>query len=453
MTSRFEKLREDILTEDPIKLMMKLSAPLILLNLVHLLYNLTDTFWLGRLGKTAVSSPTLSWPVFGTIMSLGMGFGIAGFAFISQYQGSGDFKKAEKSMGNLFTLFLVFSTVAAIFGYLSTPPILRAMKIPPDTFENTVKYLRVMFISIPFSFFGFAFSFALRALGDTRTPTAINIFGLIINLILDPILIYGLLFFPRMGVLGAAIATAFSNFVTSILCAYLFIGGKLGIKLKIEDLKPDMKLSLGIVTKGIPASIGQSLNSLGFVFLVSIISSFGSVAVAAYSIGDRIIQIIFTISEALNQALGSILGQNLGKKNFTRTKEAVAKAVLLNGLMISILALFIFIFRSQLISAFIKDPEVIEEGKNYIEKFIIAMPFFGIFGVFSSLAMVSGRTTEGMALGLIRLWALRIPMSYFFGQTWGTSGIWIGMNISNIVACLLAYLWYLRGTWKKVLIE
>ncbi len=175
-------------------------------------------------------------------------------------------------------------------------------------------------------------------------------------------------------------------------------------------------------------------------------------AVAAYSIGDRVIQLIFTISDAINQALGSILGQNLGMKNFSRVKESIKKAVLLNAAVISFFAIFIYLARTELISAFIKDPQVILEGKNYIEKFIVAMPFFGIFGVYSSLAMVSGRTAEGMILGLVRLWVLRIPMAYYFGKLFGTSGVWIGMNISNIVACLIAYLWYLRGTWKKTLI-
>jgi len=453
MTSRFEKIREDILKQDPLKLMIKLSLPLVVLNFVHLIYNLTDTFWLGRLGRTAVSSPTLSWPVFGTIMSLGMGFGVAGFAFISQYQGSGDFKKAQKAMGNLFTLFLIFSIIAGITGFILTPSILKAMRIPPDTFNNTVIYLRIMFASIPFSFLGFAFSFALRALGDTRTPTVINVFGMLLNVILDPLLIYGLWIFPKMGVMGAALATAFSNFLASILALMLFLTGKLGIKIHLSDLKPDLKLSMSIITKGLPASIGQSLNSLGFVFLVSIISKFGSVAVAAYSIGDRVIQLIFTISDAINQALGSILGQNLGMKNFSRVKESIKKAVLLNAAVISFFAIFIYLARTELISAFIKDPQVILEGKNYIEKFIVAMPFFGIFGVYSSLAMVSGRTAEGMILGLVRLWVLRIPMAYYFGKLFGTSGVWIGMNISNIVACLIAYLWYLRGTWKKTLIQ
>ncbi|MDI6851416.1 MAG: MATE family efflux transporter [bacterium] len=452
MTSRFEKIREDILTQDPLKLMWKLSFPLVILNFVHLIYNLTDTFWLGKLGRTAVSSPTLSWPVFGTIMSLGMGFGIAGFAFISQYQGSGEFIKAQKAMGNLFTLFLMFSILAGTTGFILTPSILKAMKIPPDTFDNTAIYLRIMFASIPFSFLGFAFSFALRALGDTRTPTFINIFGMILNVILDPILIYGLWFFPKMGVLGAALATAISNFLSSILALRLIQTGKMGLKIHLSDLKPDLKLTMNIITKGLPASIGQSLNSLGFVFLVSIISKFGSVAVAAYSIGDRVIQVIFTISDALNQALGSILGQNLGIKNFSRVKDAIKKAVLLNAGVISFFAIFIYLGRVELISVFIKDPQVILEGKNYIEKFIVAMPFFGIFGVFSSLAMVSGRTTEGMALGLIRLWILRIPMAYYMGKLYGTSGVWIGMNLSNIIACLMAYLWYLRGTWKKTLV-
>ncbi len=427
--------------------------PLFLLNLVHLIYNLTDTFWLGKLGRTAVSAPTLSWPVFGTLMSLGMGFGISGFAFISQFQGGGNFNKARKTMGNLFVLFAIFSVITAVLGFITTPTILKAMKIPADVFQNTAYYLRVMFISIPFNFLGFGLAFALRALGDTRTPTVINVFGLVINVILDPVLIFGLFNLPKMGVLGAAIATAISNFITTLIALKLLQSGKLGFKIHMEDLKPDFKLSWRIIIKGIPAGAGQSLNSLGFVFLVSIISRFGTIAVAAYSIAERIIQLIFTISDALNQALGTVLGQSLGMKNFGRVKESVRKAVILNGVIISALALFILVFRVELISVFIKDTKVVAEGKNFIEKFIIAMPFFGIFGVYTSLAMVSGRTTEGMVIGLIRLWALRIPMAFLFGKLWGVDGVWIGMSISNIVACGLAYLWYLKGTWKKVLVE
>ncbi len=321
--------------------------------------------------------------------------------------------------------------------------------VPADAYDNAVIYLRVMFIGIPFSFEGFAFSFALRAIGDTKTPTIINSIAIILNVILDPLLIFGIGPFPRLEILGAALGTIISYSIASILSIYLVFSGKLGIKFYLSDFKPDFGLYKKMFKIGLPASIGQSLNALGFVVLMGIVSQFGSVVIAAYGIGQRIISLIFTVSDGFSMAMSTMVGQNLGVLNFKRIRKIVNKTILINTIFISIPTLLIFLFRTQIIGIFIKDILVINEGAIFYACFLIAMPFFGIFFISTSVIKAAGRTKESMVLGIIRLWGLRVSLAYFLSTLWGSKGIWIGMAMSNIIASVLAYFWYKRETWKE----
>ncbi len=449
MEKKHERMRGEILNGSINKTLLKLAYPLIFFNLLFIVYNLTDTFWLGKLGREAVSAPTVSFPFIWTMMSFGAGFAIAGFAFVSQYAGAGQWDKAKHNIANLLTLMFFSSFILGIIGFFITPWILHILGVPADAYDNAVIYLRVMFIGIPFSFEGFAFSFALRAIGDTKTPTIINSIAIILNVILDPLLIFGIGPFPRLEILGAALGTIISYSIASILSIYLVFSGKLGIKFYLSDFKPDFGLYKKMFKIGLPASIGQSLNALGFVVLMGIVSQFGSVVIAAYGIGQRIISLIFTVSDGFSMAMSTMVGQNLGVLNFKRIRKIVNKTILINTIFISIPTLLIFLFRTQIIGIFIKDILVINEGAIFYACFLIAMPFFGIFFISTSVIKAAGRTKESMVLGIIRLWGLRVSLAYFLSTLWGSKGIWIGMAMSNIIASVLAYFWYKRETWKE----
>jgi len=449
MQKKHERMRGEILNGSIEKTLLKLAYPLVFFNLLFIIYNLTDTFWLGKLGREAVSAPTISFPFIWTMMSFGAGFAIAGFAFVSQYAGAGQWDKAKHNIANLLTLMFFSSFTLGIIGFFITPWILHILGVPADAYDNAVVYLRVMFIGIPFSFEGFAFSFALRAIGDTKTPTIINSIAIILNVILDPLLIFGIGPFPRLEILGAALGTIISYSIASILSIYLVFSGKLGIKFYLSDFKPDFGLYKKMFKIGLPASIGQSLNALGFVVLMGIVSQFGSVVIAAYGIGQRIISLIFTVSDGFSMAMSTMVGQNLGVLNFKRIRKIVNKTILINTIFISIPTLLIFLFRTQIIGIFIKDILVINEGAIFYACFLIAMPFFGIFFISTSVVRTAGRTKESMVLGIIRLWGLRVSLAYFLSTLWGSTGIWIGMALSNIIASILAYFWYKRETWKE----
>jgi len=252
---KIHEMRREIVEGNIERTLVKLAYPLIINNMVQVLYNLTDTFWLGKLGREELSAPGTAWPLVWFFMSIGMGFATAGFAFVSQYIGAKDYERANRSAGALYSLMMFFSLFVTFFGLLIASFALKFMNVTPEVYPYALNYIRVIFIGIPFSFTLFAFNFLLRAVGDTKTPVRINMFTVFLNIVLDPLLIFGWLGFPRLGVVGAAVATMFSNSMGSFIGGYLLFKGRVGIHLTRESLKPDLKFYGKIFRVGLPLKI------------------------------------------------------------------------------------------------------------------------------------------------------------------------------------------------------
>ncbi|WP_084177564.1 MATE family efflux transporter [Palaeococcus pacificus] len=449
-------MRQEILEGSIEKTLLKLAYPLIISNLVQVLYNITDTFWLGKLGREALSAPGVSWPLIGTLMSLGMGFATAGFAFVGQYIGAGEYEKANKAAGALYSLMLFFSAAVGVIGYLLTPYALGFMKVTDNVYPYALAYLRIIFIGIPFSFTSFAFSFLMRAVGDTKTPVKINLFTVALNIVLDPLLIFGLFGFPELAVKGAALATIFSNSLGSLIGAYLLFTGRVGIHLTRETLRPDLSFYKKIFRVGLPSSIGQSANSFGFVILTRIIFGFGDVTYAAYTITTRLVNFLTSISRGISMAMGTMIAQNVGAEKYERAKKITERTMIVNFTIASIAIILIGVFRVQVFKVFLDDPAVIAESAVVMKYFLISVPFFnGIFMVVNNVFQSAGHTKKSMLLGILRLWGLRIPLSYLFGYyiLMSSKGVFLGMGLSNFIAASVGILWFLKGSWMKRIIE
>jgi len=219
-----------------------MSAPLVFTQLIQILYNLVDTFWLGKLGRAAVSAPTVSWPIIFTVTMFAGGFSTAGLALVSQYVGAGKWERVDKVVGNLLVIMGVLAVVFGVGGYFAAPWILQAIGVPSDVYSDALAYLRVIFISMPFSFVVYVFAMVLRAIGDMWTPTKINVATVVLNAILDPIMIFGWFGFPALGVAGAALATALSNAVASLVGVIILVKGWKHIHVRWEHLRLDQSV-------------------------------------------------------------------------------------------------------------------------------------------------------------------------------------------------------------------
>ena len=451
---KIHEMRREIVEGNIERTLVKLAYPLIINNMVQVLYNLTDTFWLGKLGREELSAPGTAWPLVWFFMSIGMGFATAGFAFVSQYIGAKDYERANRSAGALYSLMMFFSLFVTFFGLLIASFALKFMNVTPEVYPYALNYIRVIFIGIPFSFTLFAFNFLLRAVGDTKTPVRINMFTVFLNIVLDPLLIFGWLGFPRLGVVGAAVATMFSNSMGSFIGGYLLFKGRVGIHLTRESLKPDLKFYGKIFRVGLPSSVGFSADALGFVILTRIIYIYGTVAFATYSITNRLTNFMFAFADGISQAMGTMVGQNVGAEKYRRAKKIAEKTMLINFVILSIGTAIVVIFRPQIFSFFIKDREILKESVKVVRYFAFSLPFFGIFDAVSNVFQSAGHTKKSMILGMLRLWVLRIPLAYLLGILMAdTLGVWLGMGLSNIIGALIGFLWFLKGSWMRRIIE
>ena len=468
---KIQRMREEILNGPIERTLLVLAGPLIVNNLVQVLYNITDTYWLGKLGREALSAPGVTWPIIGTLMALGMGFTTAGFAFVGQYIGAEEYDKANRSAGALYSLMLFFSVTMAIVSVLVLPYALHFMRVSENVYPYSLTYATIIFLGIPFSFTFMAFGALVRATGDTKTPVKITLLTVAINILLDPILIFGLGPFPELGVAGAAIATVFANSVGALIGLYLLFTDRVGLSLSLENLRPDFEFYKKIFKVGLPSSIGQSANSFGFVVLTRIIFGFGDVTYAAYVITTRLVNFLTSISRGISMAMGTMIAQNVGAENYERAKRIAERTMLVNFLIASFAILVIGIFRVQIFRVFLDDPAVIRESAVVLKYFLVSVPFFnGIFIVVNRTFSSAGHTKKSMALGIFRLWGLRIPLSYAFGYVasitvlgitvplaelfgFTSKGVFFGMGMSNFIAAMVALAWFMRGTWMRRIIE
>ena len=430
--------------------LLLLAWPVILSHLLQTLYNLADAFWLGKLGRQALTAPTITMHVFFIAFAVAMGLGAAGTTLVSQFKGAGDTGKASQVGGQLLILLTGVGLVFGIAGYFLTPQILNLLKTPADSWQLTYDYMRWIFTGFPLLFIFFVYQGISTGLGDTIGPMQANVIAVVVNLILDPILIFGLGPFPEMGVVGAAVATVFSRALASFIGMYRLFRGNNGIKITSDNLKPDTSTLKQIMKIGLPVSLGQLGTSLGFTFMIGIVNSFGSAVTAAFGVGNRIIHMAFVPAMGLSQANATAVGQNLGAGNFKRAERSSNTALLLIGLILLPIVLIMFFFGADISKAFVDDPEVIEIGRTMFQITTPSVFIFGFLMVLMGSFQGSGYTFPIMVINISRLWILRIPAAYLLAITFGMGpqGIWWAMFISNIIVTVIGWIWFKKRTWK-----
>ncbi len=457
--TRVEKLKEDILNGPIIKTILILGWPVMVSNGLQMLYNLIDTYWLGKIGKVAVAAPTVGFPVVFLLISLGFGFSIAGVSLVSQHTGAGSEESANEAAGQVISFMLIGAVIISVIGYFIAPFLLQTlMRVPEDVYPKALSYIRIIFWGLPMMFIFFGFRSLTRGIGDMVTPMLITGGSMLANVILDPILIFGLAGLPRMGVAGAALATVLSRAVASFVAIYLMFSGRIDIKITFDSLKLRMRWIRQILKIGVPSAVGQTGTAIGFVLLMGLVSRMGVVAVTAYGIGQRIISLLNISIWGLASPLTTMIGQNIGAQNKDRATTTAHRAFLLSFFTLASLAAFVFLFRRPLFRIFIDDPAVIEAGARFLTIFVWSIPFFGIFSLTSSVFRGSGHTKPPMMLSLVRLLVLRVGLSYLLafgivGLNMGSDGIWLGLFFSNFLSGIFAFLWFLRGSWRERTIE
>lgn len=432
-----------------------LAIPIMLSNLMQTIYNLVDAFWLGKLGKAQFSAPTISLNIVFFIVAFASGLAIGGMTLVSQYTGAKMKDKVNRVAGQTLILLLCIAIILMTLGLLISKPLLRLLHTPSDAFSYTLSYLRIMFMGTPFVFGFFVYQGILQGYGDSVSPMKWMAFSVTLNIILDPILIFGLSPFPALGVRGAAYATIFSRGIASIIGLYELTSGKRGIKIGLNDIKLDKEIVSKLFRIGMPVSLGQAGTSLGFMLIMGIVNLFGSVTVSAFGVGNRIITMFMTIAMGLSQANSAMVGQNLGADKLSRAERSVWEGAIIIGIFLLVGNTLTFFFGSSVVKFFINDPEVILIGRLFFRIVSYSVVFFGIMNIFMGAFQGSGHTLPVMVLNMSRVWLLRLPLAYILAVrlNYGPIGIWWAMFISNFVTAIATFFWFSLGGWKEKVIS
>ncbi len=444
------------MTRGPLaRTLLIVAWPIMLSFLLQTLYNLADAFWLGKLGKEALVAPTITMNIIFFGISIAMGLGGAGTTLVSQYKGAGRTKEMTRAGGQTMILMMIVGTAICALGLYFSRPILVLLQTPADAFAQTLDYMRYVLIGLPFMFIFFVYQGIYMGMGDSVGPLQVNLITVIINVILDPILIFGWGPIPAMGVIGAAVATCIARFIASLMGLYRLFYGDRGFQLHLSDLKWDGHIIRKILKIGVPMSLGHAGTSLGFTLLMGIVNTFGSAVVAAFGIGHRIIHMAMAPSMAFSQANATAVGQNLGADKPERASRSVKDSALMIGIVLLPITTITFFFGDVISSWFIKDAEVISYGRDLFRITSFSVFAFGFIMVLLGSFQGSGHTVPVMVLNMGRLWGIRIPFAWLLAMKMGMgpAGLWWAMFLSNTVTAIAATIWFSTGSWKRKVID
>ncbi|ELY90410.1 MATE efflux family protein [Natrialba hulunbeirensis JCM 10989] len=446
-----------------------LSLPIIIQNLFQVLYNLADTFWLGRHSTEALSAITFAFPIVFLMISLALGVSVAGSVLVAQHTGAGNEKRAAYAASQTMAYAFIISVVLGILGYIFVDDITALLGVNETVAPLVVEYMRIYAVGL-FAVFGFAVFMALmRGYGDTVTPMYVMAGSVVINILLDPILIFGFEANPLFGFLGlagleaaaldatgfdgwgiggAAVATVFSRAVALVIGLAILFRGNHGVQIRLSEMGPDLEFGRTIVTIGLPASVEGAARSLSITLLLVVVATFPNAVSGAYGIGTRIFSVIFLPALAVSQGIETMTGQNIGAEELDRAEETNhfgARAMLV---LLTIGGGLIMLAARPIAGIFSPDPAVVDHATTFLRVTGLTFGFIGVMRAYTGGFRGAGHTMIAAVVSLITLGFIRLPVAWVASGPLDVMGLWIAFPISNIVGGIVAYLWFKRDTWR-----
>lgn len=442
----------DRLTKGPIvSTMIRLALPLMATAFVYLAYTLTDIFWIGRLGVEQVAATgTIGyfiWLADSLVQLTRVGVSI----FASRAFGENDVIKGYRTIWNGLVFSVVLALLYASGFYIFQSPLILFFHLGPQATQYALDYLSVVIFAFPSIFINPILSASYNSLGNSKIPFLFNSIGLFMNILLDPLFIFGGFIIPQLGIRGAALATTIANFfVTTLFFLHLHV--KLDFFKEFSKIRRiEFSLWKKMLQLGFPSSAQNAFHALISMVLTRFVAFSGDVAVAVYSTGSQMESLTWLTTEGLAFSFTAFIGQNIGAKAFDRIRSGIRIALLMSLTAGSIGSFVLIAFRHQLFGLFVANSEeTVRLGAIYLLILGISQVFMGVeigtTGIYHGL----GETTIPSLIGIV-FNALRIPLSLLLMPSYGAIGVWAAISISSICKGILVPL-FLKGTFKRKVI-
>ena len=428
-----------------------LAIPMMLELLMESIFVIVDMFWVAKLGADAIAAVGLTEAVITIVYAVSIGLSMATTAMIARRIGEGDADAAGVAAAQALWLGLLVSLVIAAMGLMYADTILRLMGASEAVIEQGSGYTMVMLGGSLSIMYIFLLNAIFRGAGDANIAMRSLWLANGINLILDPILIFGWGPIPAMGVTGAAVATTIGRGIgVAYQCYHLFgVGGRIRIlwsqlKIKWVVLRRLARLSLG--------GIGQLLIAVSsWIFLMRIMAPYGSQAIAGYTIAIRVVHFTFLPAWGLGNAAATLVGQNLGANRPMRAERSIWRAAQFNFVALSLVAVVFVLQGEQIIAIFNGQPEIVAIGAQTLLFFGIGYPILAVGMVASQSLNGAGDTDTPTLINFVAFWMIEIPLAWWLAsqQGWGPTGVFWAILIAETIFAILSIWVIRRGRWKQ----
>ncbi|MCB7318355.1 MATE family efflux transporter [Lacrimispora sp. 210928-DFI.3.58] len=443
-------MNENFMKETPIfPLLTSMALPMVLSMLVNSLYNIIDSFFVARINENAMTALSLVYPVQNLINAAAIGFGIGINAAVAFYLGSGNKEQANTAASRGLLLSGVHGMFITLISLLFTPFFLRMFTSSEEVADMGIQYSAIAFSFSLVIMLDLSFEKIFQSVGAMKVTMASLLCGCIANIILDPLLIWGIGFFPALGIRGAALATGIGQVLS--LAVYLIAYGRypLPVRISRKYLSANREIDIRLYAVGIPAAINLALPSFLISFLNTLLGLYSQSYVVILGIYYKLQTFLYLPANGIVQGMRPIIGYNFGAGEGKRVKKIYDTALYMTGAIMALGTALCLTASRQLISLFTDNPETIQAGKQALR--IISAGFLvSAVSVTSSGALEGlGKGTASLIIAVFRYTAIIIPAAYVLCRLFGAAGVWHAFWITEMITAVVASVVYRRAAARK----
>ncbi|MEM7794212.1 MAG: MATE family efflux transporter [Cyanobacteria bacterium P01_C01_bin.118] len=442
------------LTQGPVsKHLITLTIPMVWGVFAIIAFNLVDTYFVGQLGTAQLAAMSFTFPVVMTFGSLAMGLGVGASSVIARAIGEGDMSRVQRFTTNSLTLAVTAVILFVILGLFTIDPLFKALGAGADVLPFIHDYMRIWYFGMVFLVVPMVGNSAIRAAGNTLTPSIIMTLSAVVNIILDPLLITGAFGFPRLEIQGAALATVIAR-ATTLVAALLVLRFKENLlSAQFPDINETLWCWKDILTVGLPAAASSMISPISIGVITSFLATHGPAAVAGFGVASRLESFALITVMALSASIGPFIGQNWGAKEFGRVRLAIKQSFSFCMGWGGLMAVSLGMGGHLLSGLFNQDPNVISVATQYLWLVPISYGTAGIIQVSSSAFNAMGKPTPSIVMTIARMFVLYIPLAYVGSRLAGPTGIFVAALVSNLVVGAGAYWWNLQTCFRSTTVQ
>lgn len=448
-----------LLTEGPIaKTLFLFSLPMLFGNILQTLNGTVNSIWVGKfLGESALTAASNGNIIMFFLLSSIFGVTMAATIMIGQSVGAKDTAKAKRVVGTSAVFFFLLSVLVSVTGFISSPYILHLLNTPAESVDMAIIYTRIIFAGLPFMFGYNYIMTVLRGSGDSKTPFYFLLISVGIDVVLNPLLIFGAGPIPAMGIGGSATATLIAQMISFVLILIYLYRTKYFLRITSDELyllRFDWSIIWTLIRKGVPMGFQMIVVSSSAIALMNVVNGFGTEAAAAYTAANNLSSYVQMPAMALGAAISSFAAQNIGAGLWDRVRRTTWIGILFNFLMTGGVVVLIYLFNREALLMFLPSTgKAVDLGMRINSITLWGFIIFGITNVITGVVRSTGSVVVPLLITIVSLWGVRIPLVYLLVDHYGLDAVWWSFPIAFIISMIAIVIYYMSGKWKQANME